>query len=203
MTSYPPRIHLSAPAEAFPNLALPSRIESALGSAHATSSAGNASQSSASTKSDCSAEERLQWRNHDAEFTPSLATAAMPDPFEACGYDPRDIRGNPSLKRRGDGGVEGKNELAKKDCDADDGNNVDRAKLSFRERIRHFTWTWFCMTMATGGISNVLYAGMSSFGPSHTVKAHRQQYRSAFPVCTPWAASSSSSTSRCSSSTLS
>ena len=32
-------------------------------------------------------------------------------------------------------------------------------KLGFRERIRHFTWTWFCMTMATGGIANVLYTG--------------------------------------------
>ncbi|KAF1830700.1 hypothetical protein BDW02DRAFT_572764 [Decorospora gaudefroyi] len=32
-----------------------------------------------------------------------------------------------------------------------------RKKLSFRERIRHFTWTWFCLTMATGGIANVLY----------------------------------------------
>ena len=32
-------------------------------------------------------------------------------------------------------------------------------KLSFKERIRHFTWTWFTMTMATGGIANVLYTG--------------------------------------------
>jgi hypothetical protein len=32
-----------------------------------------------------------------------------------------------------------------------------RKKLSFKERIRHFTWTWFCLTMATGGIANVLY----------------------------------------------
>ena len=31
--------------------------------------------------------------------------------------------------------------------------------LKFRERIRHFTWTWFTMTMATGGIANVLYQG--------------------------------------------
>ncbi|KIW08023.1 uncharacterized protein PV09_00968 [Verruconis gallopava] len=32
------------------------------------------------------------------------------------------------------------------------------AKLSFKERMRHFTWTWFTMTMATGGIANVLYS---------------------------------------------
>ncbi|KAF1959870.1 C4-dicarboxylate transporter/malic acid transport protein, partial [Byssothecium circinans] len=30
--------------------------------------------------------------------------------------------------------------------------------LGWRERIRHFTWTWFTMTMATGGIANVLYS---------------------------------------------
>jgi hypothetical protein len=31
-------------------------------------------------------------------------------------------------------------------------------KLGFKHRMRHFTWTWFTMTMATGGIANVLYA---------------------------------------------
>lgn len=36
----------------------------------------------------------------------------------------------------------------------------ERKRLSWRERIRHFTWTWFCMTMATGGIANVLYTGL-------------------------------------------
>lgn len=36
-------------------------------------------------------------------------------------------------------------------------------KLEWRERIRHFTWTFFTMTMATGGIANVLYTGRSSF----------------------------------------
>lgn len=29
--------------------------------------------------------------------------------------------------------------------------------LHFKERIKHFTWTWFTMTMATGGVANVLY----------------------------------------------
>ncbi|KAI5360657.1 Putative transporter protein SLAC1/Mae1/ Ssu1/TehA [Septoria linicola] len=30
-------------------------------------------------------------------------------------------------------------------------------ELHFKQRIKHFTWTWFTMTMATGGIANVLY----------------------------------------------
>ena len=32
-------------------------------------------------------------------------------------------------------------------------------KLHWKERIRHYTWTFFTMTMATGGIANVLYEG--------------------------------------------
>ena len=40
----------------------------------------------------------------------------------------------------------------------DDPETRRDAKLPWRERIRHFTWTWFCLTMATGGIANVLYA---------------------------------------------
>ena len=32
-------------------------------------------------------------------------------------------------------------------------------ELHWRERARHYTWTFFTMTMATGGISNVLYNG--------------------------------------------
>ena len=32
-------------------------------------------------------------------------------------------------------------------------------KLAWKHRIRHFTWTFFTVTMATGGIANVLYQG--------------------------------------------
>lgn len=32
-------------------------------------------------------------------------------------------------------------------------------KLEWRQRIRHFTWNFFSLTMATGGIANVLYTG--------------------------------------------
>lgn len=37
--------------------------------------------------------------------------------------------------------------------------SLDAGKLNWKERIRHYTWTFFAMTMATGGIANVLYAG--------------------------------------------
>lgn len=48
-----------------------------------------------------------------------------------------------------------------KEKDDEEQERSGKKKLSFRERIRHFTWTWFCMTMATGGIANVLYTSTS------------------------------------------
>lgn len=44
-------------------------------------------------------------------------------------------------------------------------------KLHWRERIRHYTWTYFTMTMATGGIANVLHTGKSNLqGPRNQLE---------------------------------
>ena len=32
-------------------------------------------------------------------------------------------------------------------------------KLHWRARVRHFTWTFFAINMATGGVANVIYNG--------------------------------------------
>jgi hypothetical protein len=34
--------------------------------------------------------------------------------------------------------------------------------LPWRERVKHTTWAYFTLTMATGGLANVLHTGMSS-----------------------------------------
>lgn len=38
-------------------------------------------------------------------------------------------------------------------------------KLSVKQRVRHLTWAFFTLTMATGGIANVLYSGTSLSAP--------------------------------------
>ncbi|CAG7958800.1 unnamed protein product [Penicillium olsonii] len=37
-------------------------------------------------------------------------------------------------------------------------------KMSWKKRIRHVTWAYFTLTMATGGIANVLYQGLETIG---------------------------------------
>lgn len=58
-------------------------------------------------------------------------------------------------------------EKEKKLDDCIDGSGLSRRRtessfptnLSWKQRIRHFTWAFFTLTMATGGIANALYNG--------------------------------------------
>jgi hypothetical protein len=43
--------------------------------------------------------------------------------------------------------------LSRRDTDA------SAAPLSWKKRIRHFTWAFFTLSMSTGGIANALYNG--------------------------------------------
>lgn len=51
-------------------------------------------------------------------------------------------------------------------CAEPNGERLDRTttassapSLGWKKRIRHVTWAYFTMTMATGGLANVLYEG--------------------------------------------
>ena len=58
--------------------------------------------------------------------------------------------------------------------------------LHWKERIRHFTWTFFAMTMATGGIANVLYAGKLGLkGVGNLIKELTQSIHSTIPISRP------------------
>lgn len=37
--------------------------------------------------------------------------------------------------------------------------NPRSKNLPWKQRLRHVTWAWFTLTMATGGIANVLNTG--------------------------------------------
>jgi hypothetical protein len=57
-------------------------------------------------------------------------------------------------------------------CRDQDGFSLNRrftdtppSRLSWRKRIRHVTWAYFTLTMATGGLANVLYEGTCDLNP--------------------------------------
>ncbi|KAJ4349731.1 uncharacterized protein N0V89_008349 [Didymosphaeria variabile] len=129
-----------------------------------------------SVESTSSAAERLRWRNHPEVTSPGLDRS---NPFEDDHVLSHDFFPSSSDNDGFGDGDDGKNgdpekrihrkagkaQARKTTSDAGDmgvlqgaeKESDERRRLSWRERIRHFTWTWFCMTMATGGIANVLY----------------------------------------------
>jgi hypothetical protein len=144
------------------------------------------SGSTDSTGSDSSAVERLRWRSHPAILTP-IPPVADRNPFEdpnliarsrstgdaqeqgkssSAQYVEASINhdvGNDVVQPRTDQRMQTRQSETNSEKRRDEEQDKDaRVKLSFRERIRHFTWTWFCMTMATGGIANVLYTSTYS-----------------------------------------
>ncbi|KAF2687454.1 hypothetical protein K458DRAFT_333911 [Lentithecium fluviatile CBS 122367] len=129
--------------------------------------------STASTDSDASAAERLRWRNHPPLITPNPEFANR-NPFEEAherGLDFEKVessreRARSKISAGGDaekssvgeqGEAEGNDVYKGEGGSGGQGEKEGQGVLRFRDRIRHFTWTWFTMTMATGGIANVLY----------------------------------------------
>jgi len=131
--------------------------------------------SMAFTESGSSAAQRLQWRNHLSPITPNPESASC-NPFEQMHEHELELE-KVELSREkaqsrlcvcagdkkshlGGQGAAGENGVFDEERPSGEGEVSEQSNMRFRDRIRHFTWTWFTMTMATGGIANVLYTGM-------------------------------------------
>lgn len=103
-------------------------------------------------------------QHHDSEEKPSESSGEEDVEAEEA-IDPKPnhqgpradpiLRGDANLPEPDGGGLE---KERRPESVAQTVPDRRHARLPWRERIRHFTWTWFCLTMATGGIANVLYA---------------------------------------------
>lgn len=108
-----------------------------------------------STDSDSTAAQRLKWRDHAQVISPTYERGNPFENLELSLEETVDERAVNGIEEKGpEAGNDGANGVEEDEVEA------RKENLSFRERIRHFTWTWFTMTMATGGIANVLYSGM-------------------------------------------
>ncbi|KAK1776731.1 voltage-dependent anion channel-domain-containing protein [Copromyces sp. CBS 386.78] len=65
---------------------------------------------------------------------------------------------NSSTSRRQNGGGNSSPMKASMDDILNKGRNLSKRKVSLRDRITCYQWTWFTMTMATGGVANILYS---------------------------------------------
>ncbi|EAA26724.3 hypothetical protein GE21DRAFT_3233 [Neurospora crassa] len=63
-----------------------------------------------------------------------------------------------SASRRQKGGGNNSPMKASMDDILTKGRNLSKGKVSLRDRITCYQWTWFTMTMATGGVANVLHS---------------------------------------------
>jgi hypothetical protein len=54
--------------------------------------------------------------------------------------------------------LEAANHVGKGDADFGREEDKEPKKFGIRDRVGCYTWTWFTMTMATGGIANVLHS---------------------------------------------
>jgi hypothetical protein len=55
-------------------------------------------------------------------------------------------------------GPETQDRVGKNDADLGREEERETKKVGIRDRLGCYTWTWFTMTMATGGIANVLHS---------------------------------------------
>jgi hypothetical protein len=139
----------------------------------------------------------MQWRNHPPLVTPNPESAYC-NPFEQLHEDElelektrsdRDRTQSRSLDAEKSGmsgqGTEGGNGVCEPGMQRGDEEEGEQMHMRFRDRIRHFTWTWFTMTMATGGIANVLYTGMLPPSPSQTTHSSSYMNNSPLPLPRP------------------
>lgn len=78
-------------------------------------------------------------------------------------------------------------------CAEKEGSNLGRtftessaSSLSWKQRIRHVTWAYFTLTMATGGLANVLYEGKCSLPRVLLSKLYDTHHQQCLIVSAGW-----------------